>query len=173
MQTTHPIRTVVLVLAFTLALCAIPLRAGTLAVTGLDPAARTMTAEPTDSIAVTFDRPVNPATVIARDTFWAFGRWSGAVDGTFSFDDGDQTVILTPDRPFSAGENVMVLLSSSLEGADGSPMRDAGYSYQFWVASNPADLELTEADRMTTRTSPEISSRAYGDRTGPSRLPDS
>jgi len=148
-------------LALLLALAS-PAAAGTLAVSSLEPAARSMTAERNDVIAVTFDRPVNPATVLPRDTFWAFGRWSGPVDGTFSFADGNQTVILTPTRPLSAGENVMVILSSSLAAMDGSPLRDEGYSYQFWVTSSSASLEFTEVDRMTTRTTPGQSSQAYG-----------
>ncbi len=99
----HGLPSTALGLAFIFAALSSPLTAGTLTVVSLDPAARSMTAQPAEAIAVTFDRPVNPATVIAHDTFWAFGRWSGPVDGTFRFADGDQTVILTPDRQLSAG----------------------------------------------------------------------
>lgn len=136
--------------------------AGSLTVVALEPAARSLTAARDSAVAVTFDRPVDPATVIARDTFWAFGRWSGPVDGAFSFEDGNQTVVLTPDLPLAAGETVMVVLSSDLAAMDGSPMRDAGYSYQFWVASAASDLEFVESDAMTTRSTPGESSRAYG-----------
>jgi hypothetical protein len=145
-----------------LGLAATPAVTGELTVTGLAPAARSVAAQTGTTLAVTFDRPVNPATVIARDTFWAFGKWSGTVDGSFSFAGGGQTVILTPDRPLAAGESVLVVLSDGLAALDGSPMREAGYSYQFWVAAAPSDLELTEVDRFTTRTTPGESSRAYG-----------
>ena len=37
-----------------------------------------------------------------------------------------------PDEPFFAGEQVNVYLSHDLAAADGSPMRQGGYSYQFW-----------------------------------------
>jgi FG-GAP-like repeat/Bacterial Ig-like domain len=150
------------VLVVALSSLAAPLTAGDLTVTAVSPAARTLGAPRDTNIAVTFDRPVDPATVVARDTFWAFGRWSGTVDGTFSFAGGNQTVILTPARPLAGGESVLVILSHDLMALDGSPLRAAGYAYQFWVAGAPSDLELTEADRLTTRTTPGESSRAYG-----------
>ena len=47
-----------------------------LTVVSTDPAANSMTATPGTAIAVSFDRPVDPATVTSN-SFWAFGRWSG------------------------------------------------------------------------------------------------
>jgi hypothetical protein len=126
------------------------------------PEARSLDASPDTGISVIFNRAINPATVIARDSFWAFGRWSGTVDGTFEFGAGNKMVTLVPDHPLAAGESVMVILSHDLEAMDGSPMRSEGYSYQFWTASAVADLDFTEVDRLTTRTSPGDSSRAYG-----------
>ena len=141
----------------------LPLFAGApLEVIDVQPAARSLDAAPDASIAVTFDRAVNPATVVPRESFWAFGRWSGPVDGTIGFSAGNEVVTLTPDRPLAAGESVMVVLADSLEAMDGAPLREAGYSWQFWVASAPGGLEFAEADRLTTRTTPGRPSRAYG-----------
>jgi FG-GAP-like repeat/Bacterial Ig-like domain len=147
---------------FLVLLAALPLGAGTLTVTSADPAARSLGAPRETTLSVTFDRPVDPASVVARRSFWAFGRWSGPADGAFAFSNGNQTVSLVPDRPFSSGESVMVFLSSALTAADGSPMRPEGFSYQLWIASNAAALEFDEAARMTTRSKPDQSSRAYG-----------
>jgi hypothetical protein len=141
---------------------ALPVAAGTLTVTALAPAARSLGATRETAVSVTFDRAIDPASLVARESFWAFGRWSGPADGTFALSNGDRTVSLIPERPFSAGESVMVFLSSALTAADGSPLRPEGFSYQFWVASSAADLEFDEADRLTTRSTPEESSRAYG-----------
>lgn len=133
-----------------------------LSVVTVDPPANALTAAPSTGITVTFDRAIDPATLVARRSFWAFGRWSGAVDGRFVLGAGGQSVTLIPDFPLAAGENVMVILANSLAGADGAPLRAAGYSYQFWVATAPATLELVEVARMSTRTVPEITSQAYG-----------
>ncbi len=135
---------------------------GTLTVLSVEPQARILTA-PTDTrITVRFDRPVNPATLEARRSFWAFGRWSGAADGSFSFEDGNQTVVLTPDRAFSAGETVMVILSNEIEAMDGSPLRPGGYSFQFWTRSAPSTLEFQEIQRFSTRTDQQVTTQSYG-----------
>jgi len=114
------------------------------------------------SISVTFDRPVDPTTVLALDSFWAFGRWSGTVQGTFAFTNGGATVSLVPSVPLSAGERVMVILSHDLRGMDGSTLRSGGYSYQYWTAARSATLDFEEVDRFSTRTTPGVSTRSYG-----------
>jgi hypothetical protein len=136
--------------------------AGQLTVQSVEPAPRSLGAPLASPIRVHFDRPVMPGTVVPMESFWAFGRWSGSVTGTMSFSNGNQTVTLTPDRPLSAGESVMVLLSHDIQAADGSFLRDAGYSYQFWTRALPASLDYAELDRLTTRSEPGTPSRAYG-----------
>lgn len=137
-------------------------QAGELGIVSVEPTPRRVTAPTTSAITVRFDRPVDRSTVVPRRSFWAFGRWSGAADGTFQYSDGDATVTLVPDRPFSAGENVMVLLADTLEGTDGSSLRPEGYSFQFWTRAAPSGLIFTEVQRFSTRTVPEETSRAYG-----------
>ncbi len=132
---------------------------GELAVVSTDPPARSVGAPVASAIAVTFDRPVDEATVTPA-SFWAFAHWSGTVQGAFSFSPDGRTVTLAPAEPFSAGESVIVLLSHDLAGEDGSPLRDAGYSFTFWTAAAPADLEFEEADRLFTSESE--TTRAYG-----------
>src|SRR5262245_1741154 len=65
------------------------------------------TAAVATAISVEFDRPLDTAT-IGVATFRAFGQWSGAVRGTYTFSNGNRTATLTPDDPFSAGEFVWV-----------------------------------------------------------------
>ncbi len=139
-----------------------PCMAGQLAVVSTTPAPRSLDAPRGTSIVVSFDRPVERSTIVARRSFWAFGRWSGPVDGTFQFSGGDQSVALIPDRPLSAGEQVMVILSHDIEGTDGSGLRAGGYSFQFWTAARPAQLEWEPIAEMTTRTNPIVSTRVYG-----------
>lgn len=113
-------------------------------------------------IVVRFDRPVNRNTIVPLRTFWAFARWSGTVQGTFSFSDDDRTVTLRPSRPFSYGETVMVILSNEIEGADGTRLRNAGASYTFWTNARPSPMTFTEIARMTTRTNQNQTTRSYG-----------
>ncbi len=131
--------------------------AGQLAVTSVAPAPHSLGALPSDAVSVTFDRALATASV-GPASFWAFGRWSGTATGSYSFSNGDKTVSLVPDNPFSAGENVMVILSHDLEATDGSFLRDAGYSFRFWVRARPAALDFLELDRLDTSTP----SRPYG-----------
>ena len=146
--------------------CCLPvlpaLAGGQLTVTSVEPSGQETSAPRGGAITVHFDRPVVPASVTAMSSFWAFGRWSGTVSGTFSFSNGDQSVTLTPDQPLSAGERVMVILSHDIQATDGSFLRDGGYSFQYWTAAAPAGLDFEKVGRMTTRTTPGESSRAYG-----------
>ncbi|MFQ5462178.1 MAG: FG-GAP-like repeat-containing protein [Phycisphaerae bacterium] len=135
---------------------------GNLTVTSVQPAAHTLTAPTNSPIVVNFDRPVDPNSVVALQSFWAFGRWSGTVDGTFRFSNGNQTVALMPNRPFSAGEVVMVILSHDLQALDGTFLRSGGYSYQFWTAARPAAMDYFELQVRSTNTNGGPSSRPYG-----------
>ncbi len=137
-------------------------RAQSIDVVDVSPAVHILIAPVDSPIVVQFDKPVLRSSIVPLRSFWAFGRWSGTVTGAFSFSDGDQMVTLTPDRPFSAGETVMVMLSHDIEATDGSTLRPGGYSWQFWTAVKPTPLVLNEIGRLTTRTAPQISSRAYG-----------
>lgn len=137
------------------------LRAADLAVVSVSPNRHVLTAPVNSSIVVEFDKAVNPAT-ITPTTFWAFGRWSGAVTGTYSFANGNQTVILNPDFPFSAGETVMVILSHDITAADATTLRSSGYSWQFWTKAQPAPMAFAQIASMTTRTTPGQTTQSYG-----------
>ncbi len=136
--------------------------AAQLQVVATAPAPHSLTADPGATIRVRFDRPVLRSSVVARRSFWAFGRWSGTVAGNLRFTDGDRVVELRHNRPFAAGEMVTVFVSHDLEAADGSRLRPAGYSFQFWVRAQPAAMDFTEVDRQTTRSTPAIGTRSYG-----------
>ena len=135
--------------------------AGELTVVSVEPARHGLNVPVTSPITVNFDQPVSQVSVNAA-SFGAFGRWSGPVEGTFGFSNGDQTVTLTPDDPFAAGEQVMVVLSHDIEAAGGSALRSAGYSYQFWTRAAGTGMTLAVIDTLDTRSKRNESSRAYG-----------
>lgn len=134
---------------------------GQLTVVGVEPSARSVAAPVDSPIVVHFDRSVRPESLVPLESFWAFGRWSGTVSGTISLSNGGQTATLTPDQPFSAGENVMVILSHDIQATDDTFLRDAGYSFQFWTATQPASMEFEILQTLNTNAGAE-SSRPYG-----------
>ena len=138
-----------------------PVQAQPLTITKVTPTARITDAPRQSAIVVRFNKAVDRSSITPLGSFWAFGRWSGTVAGDFSFSNDDKTVTLTPERPFSAGENVMVVLSHDIKAADGSSLRSAGYSWQFWTRARSADLEFQPLATLTTNISSE-SSRPYG-----------
>ena len=121
----------------------------------------------TTTVSVTFDRPVQTATV-NTSTFRVHGRWSGRADGVLGFSNGGRTVTLVPARTFSGGEIVYVNLAHSIVATDGSPLRSAGYAFQFTVASGlPAArprglLSFSLISTLQVRTTPGSPTRAYG-----------
>jgi hypothetical protein len=84
------------------------------------------------------------------------------VERKYEYSDADSTVTLSLNRPFSAGETVMVILSHDIRAADGSTFRPGGCSYQFWTQAGLSSLSFTEIDRLTCRTNPGDSTRSYG-----------
>jgi hypothetical protein len=116
------------------------------------PASQALTPLPDTDIVVTFDRPVDPATVDAS-SFLVFGRWSGVAQGVFAFEDAGRRVRFTPGRAFSAGERVTVSLDRQVRSAAGTAIAH-GYTWQFMIRPAPAGLALTEVARVSVRTSP-------------------
>ncbi len=143
-------------------LCSVHALAADLQVISVTPARHALNVPRETPIVVQFDKPVKPNSVVPLQSFWSFGRWSGTVQGTFSFSNGDTTVTLTPNQPFSAGELVTVFLSHDIEAADNTTLRAGGYSFQFWTKANPAAMDFQEIASMTTRTTPSQPSTAYG-----------
>jgi hypothetical protein len=132
-----------------------------LAVVGVQPAPRSLRAPLDGTIVVRFDRAVARESVTPR-TFWAYGRWSGPLDGTLSFAEDDRTVSLKPRRSFSAGDRVTVILASSLRAVDGSSLRRQGHAFQFWTAVKPAPLQFPRTQTVPVRGTDGRATRAYG-----------
>jgi len=140
---------------------------GEMQVIGTRPTSNRLRAPANSMVSVRFDRAVQPATV-NTSSFRVHGRWSGRADGVLSFSDNGQTVTLNPDHDFSAGETVYVNLGHSIVATDGSPLRSAGYAFQFSVATQteaaipPGPLPFTQIDTLLVRATPNETTRAYG-----------
>jgi hypothetical protein len=123
------------------------------------PSRNTM-ANVTTPVSITFDRPLL-TTSVTPASFRVFGRWSGNVPGVVSFTNGNKTVNFERARPFSAGEIVSVTLSHDLRGADLTPLRAAGFFYQFMAATSPATRQFDELDVISNRIN-GVQTRIYG-----------
>jgi hypothetical protein len=66
-----------------------------------------------------------------------------------------------PDRRFQAGEPVMVILSHDLRAADGTSLRQAGYSWQFWTRVRCAGWTFQQIASMSNREN-NVQTRIYG-----------
>lgn len=126
-------------------------QAGAPALTSSSPAPRAANVPIATPIVLNFDQPILTSS-INNQTFYVFGRWSGRALGAITFSNSNQTVTLTPTRRFSAGEPVMVALSKNIKAADNTPIRSAGYSWQFWTRTRPAAMVYTEIDTFSNRT---------------------
>ena len=135
--------------------------AGVLTVTAVEPAPRILDAPVDAPIVIHFDKPVDKASIVLGQSLGAFARWSGAVSGSITFSNDDKTVTLAPDRTFSAGEMVMVVLSHDVAATDGTTLRPAGYCFTFWTNARPAALDFSLVQTLTTN-GPGESSRPYG-----------
>ena len=135
--------------------------AAALHVVASEPAPRTLGASLATPVVLRFDAPVDRSSITPL-TFWAFGKTSGVAAGSFSFSDGDRVVTLTPDGPFAAGENVMVVLAKAIAGTAGGATLAHGHAYQFWTRAQPAGSSWAEIDTLSTRSFPLTPTQAYG-----------
>jgi len=111
------------------------------------------------TVAITFDQPLNTATVNSN-SFRVWGQWSGPAIGTLSFSNGDQTATLTPNQSFSAGELVFVNLSHDITSAAAAPLRAQGYAFQFITSTIASTATFREIDRFSNKTGHQT--RIYG-----------
>jgi len=112
------------------------------------------------AIAITFDQALLTSSVDG-DSFRVFGQQTGPAAGAVTFSNANKTLTLTPAQPFSAGEVVLVNLSHDILAADSTPLRSAGYAFQFTVSSSFATRDFTEIDVMSNRIG-GAQTRIYG-----------
>src|SRR5262249_53393303 len=115
----------------------------------------------TTVVTITFDRAVDHSS-ITSSSFRVFGKQSGTATGPFTFSPDDTSVTLTPSRPFVAGEVVHVNLSHDVTAADTSPIRSAGYTYQFRIETVAASRSFTPIQTLINRSNPSVNTHLYG-----------
>lgn len=112
-------------------------------------------------IVIDFDRAVNPASVTAS-SLRVWGRSGGRMTGTIAWSNADQRLSFTPARPFFPGELVHVNLANAIAGADGSTMRQGGYTLNFLTRAGAAPSTFERIDTVSVRSPGGASTRLYG-----------
>lgn len=124
------------------------------------PVSQSLIMAPSDPILITFDQPLNEAT-ITPNTFQVYGRWSGPMDGIYSFTANSTVVKFTPIRDFFYGELIRVGLSSGVQNMAGMPLTN-GYGFSYWTKSLPASLDLELVGQIDMREPGEGHITCYG-----------
>ena len=118
----------------------VPAKLSTLSVS---PRQDSTTAAATGDIAISFDRPLDPAS-ISNDKLKVFGRWSGVVSGSVLLANNNSTLMFTPGRSRSAGEWVNVsVVDNAVLALDGGTL-EGGYNWAFWVESAASSLSFEQ-----------------------------
>ena len=138
-----------------------PMLAHAIAVTSTTPIGNANNVARNASIQINFDSPLATAT-ITSSSFRVWGALSGPTAGTTSFSNSDQTLTFTPSGSFSPGEVVSIQLAHSIDGADSSSLRSAGFAFQFQARSGAGSMQSTQIDVVSVRLEEGENVRLYG-----------
>lgn len=130
---------------------ALPALAQAIAVEATAPASNAINVARNGAIAIRFDRAVAPASITST-SLRVYGAQRGPVDGTLAYSDGDRALTFTPEQAFFPGETVSVQLAHTISGTDATPLRAAGYAFQFLTVAGAAPMSFTHIDEVSVRT---------------------
>ncbi|MEZ4860815.1 MAG: FG-GAP-like repeat-containing protein [Caldilineaceae bacterium] len=139
---------------------AAPLSQGGFTITTTNPGDLQQSISLTNTIQATFNHAVNAATVTAQ-TFIVQGSQQGRLSGAYSFANGAQTVIFTPDQAFKQGEVITIIATNAIK--DGSNVALTPYQWRF--TANHLERRCIEGFLHNERDFNEVwsSSAAWGD----------
>ena len=139
------------------AVCAAPVCAQ-LGVVAVQPANGRI--DPSAAIAITFDAPINAASVTAI-SFSVQGTWSGPGRGVRTLSPDQRTIRFEPTRPFFAGELVSIDLSRAITASNGTAL-PAGRRFEAWVRSAPGTRTFSNVATLPLRQAGEGRIGTYG-----------
>ena len=127
----------------------VPLSAQGLRVLSSSPANNAIAAPAGGLWEVSFDRPVDPASLAGN--VGMFGRWSGVVAGQTGLDAAGTRLSVRPSRPLFAGEVVMVSLTRNVRALDATTLQ-GGFAAWYFVAPAPGPATFSLARTLQLRT---------------------
>ena len=128
-----------------------------IAVDSTSPASNANNVSRSGAVVIRFDRAVESSS-ITNASLRIWGQQSGRVAGTIAYSNGGATLTFTPSVTYFPGEWITVQLSHDVAGADATPLRSAGYVFQFIARTAPAAMTFTQ-------NGPPVSVRTNGDTT--------
>ncbi len=123
-----------------------------LGVVSVSPAANALDVPRDTSLSITFDAPVDLASVTPVSVC-VWGRWSSICPGTFATSAGGHELTFTPAAPFSAGEAVGVALSTGVRSTAGARLAQ-GVAWSFWVDSRASSGTFTHVGTLVPGQTP-------------------
>src|SRR3982750_411942 len=118
----------------TIALCVAPAVLHAISVDSTAPNGNAINVARNAAIVIDFDRPL-AIDSITSSSLRIWGQQSGRIAGTTSYSNENRALTFTPSGTYFPGEWITVQLAHSIAGADSSPLRSAGYVFQFIAAS--------------------------------------
>ncbi|HSS05767.1 MAG TPA: FG-GAP-like repeat-containing protein, partial [Rhodanobacteraceae bacterium] len=144
-----------------LALAGLPLSLPAISVSATSPAGNAISVARNAGITIDFDRRVATAS-ITPSSLRIWGQQSGRLAGAIAYSNGDSRLTFTPSGTYFPGEWITVQLAHSITGADASPLRAAGYVFQFVARTAPASMSFTQnGPPVSVRTDDSVT-RLYG-----------
>ncbi|MEM6994028.1 MAG: FG-GAP-like repeat-containing protein [Myxococcota bacterium] len=133
---------------------------GPVSVMTVVPAMHAVDADRSADISVAFAGGVDASTVTA-DSFVVHGRWTGRKPGAIEVANDGSSVTFSPATPFMAGEEVVVRMSTAIQGGDGQAL-PGGFEWRFWTAPDAGSLDLTRTSTLEIREPGEGLIQSYG-----------
>ena len=119
-----------------------------LSVVSTNPSVNAINVNKASDIVVTFDQPVNLATLNGT-TFSVSGHLKGSLTGTYTLDASGKTATFNPINNFADGETISISLMGGIKSVAGSSL--APYSFSFTVqASNPTKMSFLRNDQSVS-----------------------
>lgn len=129
-------------------------------VISVSPANQLINAAANTEIVIAFDTPIDLATV-TDTSLYIFGRWSGAAEGSVSYNTGENKLTFTPGKSFYPGELVFVNLSRKIKNTSGETM-EYGYAWHFWIRTGKGTMDLVKTKEINVRLPGEGWIQTYG-----------
>ena len=132
----------------------------TLEILKTSPIPQSLSTEQNHNIVMTFSQPIDTST-ITKDSFMAYGKWSGPMEGTYSFSNSNTVVTYTPKRPFFYGEWITIRLTNGIKTMNNVSLTN-GYVFNYWTKTLLSSPDLILRNQFSSEQDGESFIQSYG-----------
>ena len=112
-----------------------------------DPGANAQSVSLTAPISAVFNADLNAST-ITSSTFTLRGSMSGIITGTRSYNAATRTLLLTPSRPFKAGEVIRISATSGIQSTLGTSLQSYQWEFTAGITQNRCLSSFSDAGSL-------------------------